>query len=93
MAHAVGPLLRQKGSSLHAPASGVLQRQLQLAVQFGALAASASNLQLLQDEMCRVAANGLRAPFVRLLIYRAHERKFVTEACIGWQNSIVVQLD
>ena len=90
MAHTVEPLIWRKGfGPKHVPTPATLQRQLLLAAQFAALAAHTDDLQVLQHEICRVAAEGLKVTFAKLLVYRADERAFVLQAGIGWGKDIV----
>ena len=90
MAHTVEPLIWRKGFNLkQAPAPAALHRHLRLAAQFAALAAHNDDLRTLQHEICRVAAEGLKVTFAKLLVYQADEGAFVLQAGIGWRKGIV----
>jgi two-component sensor histidine kinase len=62
---------------------------MQLAAQFAAFAAATENLQTLQRETCRIAAEGLRVTYAALLVYRPEESAFVMEAGVGWRPGFV----
>ncbi len=90
MAHTVEPLIWRKHFGLrHAPKPEILHRQLRLATQFAAFAASSDDLQTLQHEVCRVAADGLRVTFAKLLVYQPDENIFLMQAGVGWRHGLV----
>ena len=90
MMHAIEPLIWRKGfGPKQASNPEILHYQLRLAMQFAELAACSNDLQTLQHEICRVAAEGLRVTFAKLLVYQEDERAFVLQAGVGWRKDII----
>ncbi len=69
------------------PASAHIE--MRLAAEFATLAARSEVLPVLEHEICRVAAEGLRVKFAKLLVYDADERTFLLQAGVGWRDGIV----
>ena len=90
MAHTVERIIWRKGfGPKQTPRPEMLHRQLGLATQFAAFAASSDDLQTLQHEVCRVAADGAGVTFAKLLVYKADEHAFVMQAGVGWHRGFV----
>ncbi len=68
-----------------------VQRQMAQAARFGVFAALCEDPQTLFDEACRAAAEGMAVEFAKLLVFRAHERRFVLQAGVGWRAGLVGQ--
>ncbi len=83
------PLVWRVGSAYAPqPSPSALQSRIRLAAQF-AESAARNDLPALQHELCRIAAEGLKVKFVKLLVHDPDERKFVLKAGIGWRDGIV----
>lgn len=67
----------------------MLQSRLRLAASYAAFAAHNDQLETLQDEVCRVAAEGLNADFAKLLVYDADDQTFLLQAGLGWRPGVV----
>ncbi len=65
------------------------RRQMQAAAQFSRFAADCDDVQVLLDEACCVAADGLAVGLAKMLVYLPVERAFVLQAGIGWRDGIV----
>ena len=64
---------------------------MQLAARYAAMASQSDDLQALQQEACRVAAEGLEAEFAKLLVYQAEHQDFLVQAGVGWQPGVIGQ--
>lgn len=65
------------------------RRQMQAAAQFSRFAADCDDVQVLLDEACCVAADGLAVGLAKVLVYLPVEQAFVLQAGIGWRDGIV----
>ena len=65
------------------------QSQLRLASSYAAFATHNDHLDMLQEEVCRVAAEGLRTDFAKLLVYHADDQTFLLQAGVGWRRGVV----
>ena len=71
------------------PASAHIE--MRLAAEFATLASRSDDVCALEHEICRVAAEGLKVKFVKLLVYDSNERIFLLQAGVGWRDGIVRQ--
>ena len=86
------PLIWHVGRRPPSPAHKIarrLERQIGTAADFGLLAATSVSQQKLMDALCQAAANGVEAPFAKLLVYQPHEDAFLLQAGFGWPRGIV----
>ncbi len=67
----------------------LLQSQLRLASSYAAFAAHNDHLEALQQEACRVAAEGLKTDFAKLLVYDVDNQTFLLQAGVGWRQGVV----
>ena len=72
-----------------ARAQSAAQDALRLASGFAAMAARSDDMPALQNEVCRVAAAGLRVGFAKLLVYDPDRRDFLVQAGVGWREGVV----
>jgi two-component system, sensor histidine kinase PdtaS len=64
-------------------------RQVELVVGFGRFSLRHDDIQMILDEACAVAADGLGARFAKVLEYNPAERDFVVRAGVGWNEGVV----
>ena len=64
-------------------------RQASLAAWFSTFADRHRDLDLLVQEVCAVAAVGVRARFAGLLQFRMDQKAFVLQASTGWHESLL----
>ncbi len=85
------PLVWRIGSPRAPQLPASAQIEMRLAAQFAALAAHSEDLPALEQEICRVAAEGLKVKFAKLLVYDAQARIFLLKAGVGWRDGIVLR--
>jgi two-component sensor histidine kinase len=66
-----------------------MESRMGLASAFAASTARSDDLPSLQQEICRVAAEGLGVTFAKLLVYDSEKRNFLLQAGVGWPDGIV----
>ena len=71
------------------PSRDLLQSQLRLASSYAAFATHNDHLDQLQEEVCRVAAEGLQTDFAKLLVYDADTQTFLLQAGVGWRPGVI----
>jgi two-component sensor histidine kinase len=64
-------------------------RQQELVAEFGRLALSSTDLDLILHEACAVSALGLNAQLAKILEYREHAADFLVVAGVGWRAGVV----
>jgi two-component sensor histidine kinase len=64
-------------------------RQVELVVGLGRFSLRHDDIQMILDEACAVAADGLGARFAKVLEYDPAERDFVVRAGVGWNDGVV----
>ena len=73
------------------PASELILRlrQVELVVGFGRFSLRHDDIQMILDEACAIAADGLGAKFSKVLAYDRERRDFVVQAGLGWHEGVV----
>ena len=63
--------------------------QMTLVAHYGAMIARESNLDVILQKACEIAAGGVGAKFTGVLQYRADQQDFVLQAGVGWQDRVI----
>jgi PAS domain S-box-containing protein len=74
------------------PSTGELTlrlRQVELVVGFGRFSLRHDDIQMILDEACTIAADGLGARFAKVLEYLPAEKEFLIRAGLGWNEGVV----
>lgn len=66
-----------------------LRQEMRMAAEFAVFAGATDDAQALQDEACRVAAQGLGVSFAKLLAYQTGRGDFLLQAGTGWRDGLV----
>ena len=84
-------LIWRIGSLATAPADRAERTRiaLRLAADYAVIAEGHDDPAVLEQQACRVASQGLQAPFTRLLVYDGASQDFLVAAGIGCQTGIV----
>ncbi len=64
-------------------------RQVELVVGFGRFSLRHDDIQMILDEACAIAADGLGAQFAKVLAYDRERRDFLVQAGLGWRQGVV----
>ena len=62
---------------------------MRLAARYAVMAGQSDDLPALQQEACRIGAEGLEADFAKLLAYQAADHSFLVQAGVGWRPGVV----
>lgn len=62
---------------------------MRLAAGYAVMAGQSDDLPALQQEACRIGAEGLEADFAKLLAYQAADHSFLVQAGVGWRPGVV----
>ena len=82
------PLLSQ-AADLSAPALRLRLRQQELVAAYGCFALETDDLQTILDEASRVAADGLKVQFAKVLQHLPEEQAFLVRSGVGWKPGVV----
>lgn len=64
---------------------------MRLAAWYAVMAGQSDDLPALQQEACRIGAEGLEVDFAKLLAYQAADHSFLVQAGVGWRPGVVGQ--